>query len=200
MHIDPMTVIVGATAVASVVLLIVWSKGGSAAADAMKTDQYLQTAHLEKQKGNWAIAESYLERALQVFEMDPVPKDFTKHSSCIVHLADCYAHQAKHKEMREMYQKLHSFWRDQIERGDDSTLMDIDYFVATADFGSATQDIADLYKDVLDIKTRRFPPGHTEITNGMLLYSKLLAKLGDREQAERLETEARAIQQRSQPS
>jgi hypothetical protein len=84
-------------------------------------------------------------------------------------------------------------WRGILERREQERLIDIDYFAATANFGSGILDVAEFYKDVVEAKKQMFGPSHSEVVNSMLLYSRLLGQAGDRAQAELLAAQAEEL-------
>jgi len=190
-HIDTTLsiVLVAVVAVTSVILLVMQGKGGTKM-DELKADEYLRQGHLERQRGNYVEQEYALQRALEMLGPDG---DFTKRSSCLVHLIDSYTKQNKLKEARTIAQEMVNYWRSKIANPSDELLKDFDYFVATADFASATLDVAEFYRTVPDLKRKIFGPNHSEVADSLMLLSRLHARLGDKEAAQHFEDESKSI-------
>jgi tetratricopeptide (TPR) repeat protein len=190
-HIDTTVSIILVAVVAVVTIIMVAKQGrGSSRLDEIKADDLLQRGHLERQKGNYVEEEYLLQKALEVLGPNG---DFTKRSSCLVHLIDAYTKQGKLQEARTISQELLNYWRAQIANPSDVLLKDFDYFIATADFASATYDVAEFYRTVPDLKRRMFGMYHSEVADSLMLLSRLQAKLGDKAAAENFEAEANAI-------
>ena len=189
--VDPTVVIVLIAAAISAVLLFIYSRGGKQA-DLARADQFLCQGLEEMRKGEHTGAEFLFEKALDIYARDG-NRDVSKESSCLVNLANCYARQGKFTESRSSIARMLDIWTSILAKGDGDRIADIDYFAATADFGSGISDVVEFYRKLIDVKRQKFGAGSTEVTNGMLLYSRLLAKSGDRREAERVEAEAKAI-------
>jgi tetratricopeptide (TPR) repeat protein len=190
-HIDTTVSVILVAVVAVVTLIMVAKQGkGSSRLDEIKADDFLQRGHLERQKGNYVEQEYLLQKALEILG----PRgDFTKRSSCLVHLVDSYTKQGKLQEARTMSKEMLDYWRSQIANPTDVLLKDFDYFIATADFASATYDVAEFYRTVPDLKRRMFGMHHSEVADSLMLLSRLQAKLGDKAAAANFEAEANAI-------
>lgn len=191
MHIDNTLSLIMVGIVSVVTIIIVAMQGkGSSKMDELKADDLLQRGHLERQKGNYVEEEYLLQKALEVLGPGG---DFTKRSSCLVHLSDCLNKQGKLQEARTMSQELLNYWRSKMNNPSDALLKDFDYFVATADFGSATYEVAEFYRSVPDTKRRIYGQYHSEVADSLMLLSRLQAKLGEKAAAENYEAEANAI-------
>lgn len=189
MDITTWIAVVGTAALA---LFVLWSwKKGVGAADTQRVDQLLSSALAERQKGVWTQQEYLLGQALQLLNTEANP-DFTKKSSCLVHLADAYQKQGKLKEAKDGYQQLIQFWKKQLQSANTDRLADFDYFAATADFGGGAADVAAFYQEVVEAKKRAYGTPHAEVSNSMVIYSRLLAQSGQKELAQKIENEARA--------
>ncbi len=190
-EVDPTVVIVLIAAAISAVLLFIYSRGGKQA-DLARADQFLGQGLEEMRKGEHTGAEFLFEKALDIYARDG-NRDVSKESSCLVNLANCYTRQGQFTESRASIARMLDIWTSILATGEGDRIADIDYFAATADFGSGTSDVVEFYRKLIDVKRQRFGAVSPEVTNGMLLYARLLAKSGDRREAERVEAEAKAI-------
>lgn len=155
-----------------------------------KADELLTNGLLKKQAGDFSEAEYLLKRALATFESEKKP-DFAKRCTCLVHLANCYEKSGSYTEARQLYEKLCSLWLSVISKDDPDVFLDIDYLASTADFGSGTNEIADCYGAIVEAKKQVFGPKHPDVANSLLIHSRLLARLGRKDEAEKLELEAK---------
>jgi len=175
----------------------VWPKAMSL--ETRKVEDLLTNALLRKQTGNYPEAVRLLEDAVKLQDHEKKP-DFGRQTSCLVHLADCYAKQGKYAESRQTYEKLTSIWTAATSKDDPDVFLEIDYLASTADFGSGTNDITDCYAGIIDAKKQAFGANHPDIANSLLIYSRLLMKLGRRQEAEQIEADANAMKQsKTQP-
>jgi pentatricopeptide repeat protein len=190
-HIDSTISIILVAVVAVITMIVVVLQGkGSSKLEELKADELLRQGHLERQKGNYVQQEYALQKALEILG----PKgDFTKRSSCLVHLIDSYTKQGKLQEARTISQEMIKYWRSQMGNPTDALLKDFDYFVATADFASATFDVAEFYRIMPDTKKKIFGPNHSEVADSYMLLSRLHARLGDKQAAAHFEAEANAV-------
>jgi len=178
--------LIAGVAILSVIALVMNGRGGSEL-ELLKADEHLRQGHLERQRGNHPQQEYSLLKALEIYGAEG---DFTKKSSCMVHLVDCYSKQGKLKEAREMSQQLIAYWRSMISKPTDTLLKDFDYFIATADFGGATMDVAEFYSAVPELKKKLYGPVHSEVADSIKLLSLLYARLGEKDKAAQLEAES----------
>ena len=155
-----------------------------------RPDELLTSGLLKKQAGDFSEAQYLLKRALDAFENEKKP-EFSKLCSCIVHLAECYEKSAHYAEARQLYEKLCSLWLSAISKDNPDVFLDIDYLAATADFGSGSNEIADCYGAIVEAKKQVFGPKHPDVANSLLIQSRLLARLGRKAEAEKLELEAK---------
>jgi len=149
----------------------------------------LSEAHLARSKGDYEIEQYALNKALSLLESGATT-DVTKYSSCLVSLAESYTRKGKFSQARDACKRMLKRWNEILQSRDHARMIDIDYFAATADFGSGINDVAEFYSKVIEAKKQMYGPKHTEVINSMLLYSRLLAKSGDRRHAEEMETSA----------
>ena len=189
-EVDSTLVIVLVAAAISAVLLFIYSRGGKKA-DLARADQFLSQGLEDMRKGEHGGAEFLFNKALDVYASNG-NHDVSKESSCLLNLANCYSRQNKFTESRASIARMLDLWTTTMAKNS-ASIADIDYFAATADFGSGISDVVNFYRKLIDVKREKFGAGSTEVTNGMLLYSRLLAKSGDRREAQRVEAEARAI-------
>jgi tetratricopeptide (TPR) repeat protein len=192
-HPDITTVAVVALSILAIVLYARYNKGGRQA-DEQAADNLLHQAHQSRQKGEFDHQEYLLTKAKELYESG-VEGDFTKRSSCYVHLADCLTKQGKFAEARKAMEQLLEYWRTVLKQDNADRLMDIDYFIATADFASGTQEIVEFYTAVIERKKQVFGPIHDEVANSMVLHSRLFAKIGEKAKAEELEAQANQMRE-----
>jgi hypothetical protein len=89
---NTLSIIVVALVAISTLALVIMQGKGSSKMDELKADDLLQKGHLERQKGNYVEQEYLLQKALDLLGPNG---DFTKRSSCLVHLVDCLSKQGK---------------------------------------------------------------------------------------------------------
>jgi tetratricopeptide (TPR) repeat protein len=176
------------------ILLTIWVWPKAMSVETRKAEDLLTSALLRKQTGNYSEAERLIEEAVKVLQSERKP-DFARYSSCLTHLAECYSKQGKFAEARETYDKLVTAWTEAIGKDDPDIFLDIDYLASTADFGSGTTDVADCYATIIESKKQVFGASHPDIANSLLIYSRLLLKLGRRQESEQIEAEANAMRQ-----
>jgi hypothetical protein len=192
-HIDLNTAIIIGVSILAIYAYARYNKSG-VQFDESKADSMLEQAHQAKQKGEHEHQEYLLKKLAELYETGG-GGDFSKRSSCFVHLSDCLARQGKPAEARQYMDKLLAYWRTILKQNNPDRFIDVDYFIATADFGSATNEIAEYYAEVIERKKQMFGPIHDEVANSMVLHSRLLAKLGEKTQAEELETHANEMRE-----
>jgi tetratricopeptide (TPR) repeat protein len=173
-------------------LLTIWLWPRVMSAETRTAEDLLTNALLRKQTSNYPEAERLLVDAVKVLDAEKTP-DFARQTSCLTHLADCYAKQGKFAESRETYEKLTNTWMAAIKKDDPDVFIDIDYLASTADFGSGTNDIADCYVVIIDAKKQLFGANHPDIATSLMIYSRLLTKLGRRQEAQQIEADADAM-------
>ncbi|HEY9773856.1 MAG TPA: tetratricopeptide repeat protein [Planktothrix sp.] len=192
-HVDPM---VAGTIVISIMLILFYAKvSRSNTVDERKADDFLQQAHAARQRGEHDQQEYLLKKALEMYESG-VATDCTKRSSAMVHLADVLSRRGNPTEARKVTEKLLAYWQSIVDRGDADRLTDIDYFVATADFGAATYEVCEFYGKLVERKKQLFGNIHDEVANSMVLHSRLMLKLGEKQKA--ADIEAMANEMRAQ--
>jgi pentatricopeptide repeat protein len=184
-------ILIIAVSVLGFVGLIMYLRGGKKVETEL-AHKLVSEALEEKRKGSTDHMQYLLERALQQFESGAVD-DMSKYSTCIVNLADCYTKTGKFDQARELYKRMLARWQTVINSRDQARLLDIDYFAATADFGSGIADVANFYRRIIEAKKQIFGANHPEVANSMILCSRLLAKAGERAEAQKLETEANQL-------
>jgi pentatricopeptide repeat protein len=189
-HVD-YNIVIAIFAALSAIVLYSYSRGGQHAQSGTLS-KLLNEAHLERRNGNLDQEEYLLAKAMEIMESGAID-DITRYSSCLVNLADCYTKQNKFTEARDVCKRMLKRWGDVLLTRDHIKMIDLDYFAATAEFGSGIIDVIEFYATVIEAKKQMYGPTHPEVSNSMLLYSRLLAKAGDKAQAEQIEAEAKAL-------
>jgi len=171
--------------------LLFYFRGGKKADHAL-AHQLVGEALEEKRKGNIDHMQYLLQNALGQFESGAVD-DMSKYSTCIVNLAESYTRTGKFDQARELYKRMLAKWETALNTRDQTSLLEIDYFASTADFGSGISDVANFYRKVVAVKKQMFGLNHKEVANSMILCSRLLAKAGERAEAQQMEAEANEL-------
>ena len=179
-------------AISLIVLVVVRYSRADQQMEHRRGDQFLAQALEAMRKGDLTSAEYLFNKALAVFESAEF-NDVTKYSSCLVNLAECYTKRGDFSKARATIKQMLDMWNAILEKGDSDKIIDIDYFAATAEFGSGVSDVADFYRKLIDFKRKKFGARHSEVYKSMILCSRLLSKTGDKHEAEKIEAEAQAI-------
>lgn len=152
-------------------------------------DQVLSSGLLFKSKGDHVQAEVYLEQVLSNLEKVVNP-DMARLSSCLVNLAECQEQLGKPADAKNTRMIALDAWNHVLEQGRLDQLIDIDYACLSASFGASTKEFADFYERVLAFRETALPPGHTDFINTIVIYSRLLRQLGEKEIADQLDAKA----------
>jgi len=190
-------IVIIAVAVIGFVGLLLYMRRGTGTEHALAS-KLLTEALDEKRKGNIDQTQYLLEKALQQFDSGAVD-DLSKYSTCIVNLADCYTKKAKFDEARALYKRMLKRWEIAVNTRNQAALFDLDYFAATADFGSGILDVAHFYRRIVDAKRQIHGSNHPEVVNSMVLCSRLLAKAGERQEADKVAAEAEQLRTGTEP-
>ena len=157
--------------------------------DHAEVEKLVRDGLLQVQVGNDFEAIYLLERALEILDHERSP-DFSHKTSCIAHLANCYSKSGKYAEAKALYERLGSLWLSAIDTGNPQAFLDIDYLASTVDLGSGTNDIIDCYPQIIAAKKQALGNNHADVINSLLIYSRLLYRLGRQDDAKKAQSEA----------
>lgn len=176
-------------AVILVALIAVFYIRNATKPDPGEVERLVRDGLLQAQAGNDFEAEYLLTRALDILERNP-NADFSQKTSCIAHLANSYSKSGKYAESRELYERLASLWNSAISAGNPQAFLDMDYLASTVDLGSGTNYIVDCYPQIIEAKKKLLGINHSDVVSSLLIYSRLLNRLGRHEEAKKAEAEA----------
>lgn len=155
-------------------------------------DGLLSSALINQQQSNIPEAQQNYERAMKLLEY-PESRDEAKLASCYIHLAEIYDRAGSYPASREMHAKLIVMWIKQLQSGDPSALIDIDFAMTHNTFGSGTPQILEFYEKVIQFKEKQFGPKSSQAADAYLIKAKLLRVLGEKESAELCERKAAEV-------
>ncbi|HEY9786637.1 MAG TPA: hypothetical protein V6D17_14645, partial [Candidatus Obscuribacterales bacterium] len=122
--------------------------------------------------------------------------DTARMASCLIHLAECYERQQQMKEAKDCRDKLIALWRQALAVPTPATFIDIDYALSTNEFGSGLHQITEFYERVVEQKEQMFGQTNKDVANSLLIYARLLRKLGEKEVADAAEARAHEIHEK----
>lgn len=152
----------------------------------------LSSALLNQQQSKIPEAQLDYERAMKLLEY-PDSRDEAKLASCYIHLAEIYDRAGNTAASREMHAKLIVMWMKQLQSGDPSALIDIDFAMTHNTFGSGTRQILEFYEKVILFKEKSFGPKSSQAADAYLIKAKLLRVLGEKDSAALAEQKAAEI-------
>jgi tetratricopeptide (TPR) repeat protein len=155
-------------------------------------DGLVSSALINQQQGNIPEAQLNYERAMKLLEY-PDSRDDAKLASCYIHLAEIYDKSANYPASREMRDKLIKMWTKQLQSGDPSALIDIDFAMTHNTFGPGTPQVLEFYDKVILLKEKQFGLKSAQAADAYLIKAKLLRVLGERESAELCERKAAEV-------
>ncbi len=181
-------------ALVAVVATLIALKAMSGGKKSYKTEieGLVSSALIHKQQGNSADAKVNLERAIKLLEY-PDSRDDAKLASCYIHLAEIYDGEANHAGAKDVREKLIKLWTKQLQTGDPTALLDIDFAMTHNSFGPGTPQVLEFYDKVVLLKEKQFGTKSPQVADAYLITARLLRVLGEKESAELAEQKAAEI-------
>lgn len=175
-------------------LLMYLNKGGSSAGrlDQARINGILSSAALAKGRQDWSQALLLYEQAIGVIDGEKVT-DESLLIGALQSAAECYERLGKITEAKEQRTRLLSIFESALNNSRTDFLTDIDYLCSTADFGVSTVDVANFYERLLAFREKTLAPTHSDFINTIVIYSRLMRKLGEKEIADDLEAHAEQL-------
>ncbi|MGE0263444.1 MAG: tetratricopeptide repeat protein [Candidatus Obscuribacterales bacterium] len=152
----------------------------------------LSGAALARKNGDHEQAVMLYERALSLIEgQSPVDKSYL--SACLVSYAESLDRTGSIKEARDVRTRLMSLWNSALEEKDIDLMTEVDYLCTSAEFGSATRDVADYYERLLAFREKAYSHKSDIFINTVVIYAGLMRRLGEKEIADDLEAHAEKL-------
>lgn len=183
--------IVLATIVAVIALAANYKAGGSSA------DQIrglIEQALLAKQSSDFEQSQMLYERALSLID-DMRVVDETLLSECLVNYATVLDRLGKRGQSEQHRKRLLAIWNTALESGNEDLLTEVDYLCINAEFGSQTALVASYYERLLALREKTKPHTGDIFINTVVIYSRLMRSLGEKDIAEDLEAHAEKLRQ-----
>lgn len=179
-------------------LLVFWlmylNKGGSSAGklEQARLNGILSSAALAKSGADWSQALFLYEQAISVIDGER-ETDESLLIGALQNAAECQERIGKFTEAKELRTRLLSIFESALNNARADFLTDIDYLCSTADFGASTVDVADFYERLLAFREKTLPQTHSDFINTVVIYSRLMRRLGEKEIADDLEAHAEQL-------
>lgn len=179
-------------------LLVFWlmylNKGGSSAGklEQARLNGILSSAALAKSGADWSQALFLYEQAISVIDGER-ETDESLLIGALQNAAECQERIGKFTEAKELRTRLLSIFESALNNARTDFLTDIDYLCSTADFGASTVDVADFYERLLAFREKTLPQTHSDFINTVVIYSRLMRRLGEKEIADDLEAHAEQL-------
>jgi len=174
-----------------VILLLVQSNSKGSGSSDSKAQSSLESAALAKRKGDHEQAALLYEHA--VSQLSSPDSDPALLSSALAGQAECMERLGKRTESERLRTQMVQLWQSGLDKGKTSFLTDIDYQCMDADFGTSTRDVAEFYEKLLAYREKTAPQKSDEFINTVVIYSRLMRKLGETEIADQLEEHAKKL-------
>jgi len=182
-----------AGAALTLLAIILWqanARQGSASPAQIQSS--LASAALARKSGDHEQAIMLYERALALIEaQSTVDKSYL--SACLVSYAESLDRTGKIKEARDVRSRLMSLWNSALEDKDIELMTEVDYLCTSADFGSATSDVANYYERLLAFREKAYSHKSDIFINTVVIYAGLMRRLGEKEIADDLEAHAEKL-------
>lgn len=175
-------------------LLMYLNKGGSSAGrlEQARINGILSSAALAKSRQDWSQALFLYEQAIGVIDGEK-ETDEALLIGALQSAAECYEKLAKFTEAKQQRTRLISIFESALNNSRIDFLTDIDYLCSTADFGNSTVDVANFYEKLLAFREKTLAPTDSDFINTIVIYSRLMRKLGEKEIADDLEAHAEQL-------
>lgn len=175
-------------------LLMYLNKGGSSAGrlDQARINGILSSAALAKSRQDWSQALLLYEQAIGVIDGEK-ETDEALLIGALQSAAECHERLGKFGEAKQQRTRLLSIFESALNNARTDFLTDIDYLCSTADFGASTVDVANFYERLLAFREKTLAPTHSDFVNTIVIYSRLMRRLGEKEIADDLEAHAQQL-------
>lgn len=175
-------------------LLMYLNKGGSSAGrlEQARINGILSSAALAKGRQDWPQALLLYEQAVSVIDADK-EADESLLIGALQSAAECQEKLGKFNEAKQYRTRLLAIFESALNNARTDFLTDIDYLCSTADFGNSTVDVANFYERLLAFREKTLPQTHSDFINTIVIYSRLMRRLGEKEIADDLEAHAEQL-------
>lgn len=174
------------------ILLLLRSSSGDSASAEKEIRSVLERAALLKSGGDLDQSEVLYERVLSLLDARSKP-DEALVCGTLQALAEVEEKSGKVREAREHRSRMIGLWREALSNGREDFLIEIDLMCLNAEFGASTRDVADYYEKLLAHREKTANPNSPVFVNTVVIYSRLLRRLGEDQLADDLEHHAEKL-------
>jgi hypothetical protein len=185
---DPIYVVIFVVlTVTAIVLVAINSRGGQPSSTAIQG--MLSSAAQAKQQGDHAQAEVLFQRAIEQLDSSR-NTDESLLCSALNGQAESLERLGKRTQAEQLRTRMVAIFQSALDNRRMDFLTDIDYLCSNADFGSSTSDVAKFYEKLLAVREKTTSPHSDEFINTVVIYSRLMRTLGEKQIADDLEAHA----------
>ena len=186
----------GALFLIALIFIFGRSAGGGGIPRDSEVRSMIESALLSRRSGDLPQAEMQYERALSLLDKSGEP-DQALLCCTLKGMAEILERNGKFVQAKAHRDRLVEIWNRALSQKQDDFLIEIDFMCLDSEFGASTKEVADYYERVLAYREKTTPPTSTVFNNTIVIYSRLLRRLGENEIADQLEEHAKKLQEGS---
>ncbi len=184
----------GALFLVLLIFIFARSTGGGGNIKEAEVRSMIESALLSKRNGDLSQAEVQYGRALSLLES---ASDVDQALLCctLKGMAEIVEKSGKISEAKAYRERMVEIWNRALNQRQDDFLIEIDFMCLESEFGASTKEVADYYEKLLAYREKTTDPKSSVFNNTIIIYSRLMRRLGEDEIADQLEEHAKGLQE-----
>lgn len=171
-------------------LVLMNSRGGKTSG--AQVQGLMSSAAQAKSRGDHTQAEMLYQRAVAELDSDRNP-DESLLSTALNGQADALERIGQRAQAEQCRNRMLSIFQSALDNRRADFLVDIDYLCSNAEFGSSTAQVAAFYEKLLAYREKTTSPNSDEFINTVVIYSRLMRTLGEKQIADDLDAHAEKL-------